>query len=111
MCACGRSIRSHWAPARDSSLPPSSADTLGHVLPGGGATSTAACPDATLTLAGVPSGDALAATLLYRVVAYSHPLLAVGVVYLLSATAMAPATLGVDTSPYSLPQRFRAQRG
>jgi uncharacterized protein (TIRG00374 family) len=37
----------------------------------------------TLTLAGVPSGDALAATLLYRIVAYWLPLLAGGVAYLL----------------------------
>lgn len=36
-----------------------------------------------LTLAGVPSGDALAATLLYRIVAYWLPLLAGGVAYLL----------------------------
>jgi uncharacterized protein (TIRG00374 family) len=38
---------------------------------------------ATLTLAGVPSGDALTATLLYRIVAYWLPLLAGGVAYLL----------------------------
>jgi uncharacterized protein (TIRG00374 family) len=37
----------------------------------------------TLTVAGVPSGDALAATLLYRIVAYWLPLLAGGVAYLL----------------------------
>ena len=37
----------------------------------------------TLTLAGVPSGDALAATLLYRIVAYWLPLPAGGVAYLL----------------------------
>jgi hypothetical protein len=35
----------------------------------------------TLTLAGVPSGDALAATLLYRIVSYWLPLLAGGVAY------------------------------
>lgn len=38
---------------------------------------------ATLTVAGVPGGDALAATLLYRIVAYWLPLLAGGVAYLL----------------------------
>jgi uncharacterized protein (TIRG00374 family) len=37
----------------------------------------------TLTLAGVPGGDALAATLLYRIVSYWLPLLAGGVAYLL----------------------------
>ena len=36
-----------------------------------------------LTVAGVPSGDALAATLLYRIVAYWLPLLAGAVAYLL----------------------------
>ncbi|WP_165553496.1 lysylphosphatidylglycerol synthase transmembrane domain-containing protein [Kribbella capetownensis] len=37
----------------------------------------------TLTIAGVPSGDALAATLFYRIVAYWLPLLAGSVAYLL----------------------------
>jgi uncharacterized protein (TIRG00374 family) len=37
----------------------------------------------TLTVAGVPSGDALAATLLYRIIAYWLPLLAGGVAYFL----------------------------
>ncbi|HSC50856.1 MAG TPA: hypothetical protein VLD16_11385, partial [Gaiellaceae bacterium] len=37
----------------------------------------------TLRLAGVPGGDALAATLLYRIVAYWLPLAAGGIAYVL----------------------------
>jgi uncharacterized protein (TIRG00374 family) len=53
----------------------------------------------TLTLAGVPSADALAATLLYRIVAYWLPLPAGGTAFLLFRTAMPPATCTMTRSP------------
>ena len=69
-----RSSFSHTSPGELLALLPFTPGGLGFVEAG---------LVTTLTLAGVPGGDALAATLLYRIVSYWLPLLAGGVAYLL----------------------------